>query len=149
MQRSCERNGLVHVKNDILPKICEESQAEREGQRNKGNSHGISMPLEGVQPHHSRMLPPAKGGRFENQTITRAPTTINCKVYPLNTKETNILQDFLQEEERKGYITQGSSPYTAPVFFIGKKDSNKLQPVMDYQEINKWMKQDYNPLPNI
>ena len=37
----------------------------------------------------------------------------------------------------------------APVFFVGKKDSDELRPVMDYREINKWTKQDHNPLPNI
>jgi hypothetical protein len=31
-----------------------------------------------------------------------------------------------------------SSPYTTPVFFVGKKDSKELRLVMDYQEINKW-----------
>ena len=37
----------------------------------------------------------------------------------------------------------------APVFSVRKKDSDKLQLVMDYREINKWMKRDHNPLPNI
>jgi hypothetical protein len=55
-----------------------------------------------------------------------APSSINCKTYPLNQKETGILKEFLEEEERKGYIRPGSSPYTAPVFFVGKKDSEEL-----------------------
>jgi hypothetical protein len=58
--------------------------------------------------------------------------SINCKIYPLNQKETSILKEFLEEEEWKGYITPGSSPYTAPIFFVGKKDSKELWPVMDY-----------------
>ena len=78
-----------------------------------------------------------------------APTSINCKVYPLNQKETKILKRFLKEEEEKGYITPGSSSYTAPVFFVGKKDSDELRPVMDYRELNKWTRKDNNPLPNI
>jgi hypothetical protein len=40
---------------------------------------------------------------------------IDCKVYPLNVKETNVLREFLKEEQEKGYIRQGSSPYTALV----------------------------------
>ena len=28
-----------------------------------------------------------------------APTSINCKIYPLNQKETGILKEFLEEEE--------------------------------------------------
>jgi len=81
--------------------------------------------------------------------LPNAPTSINCKVYLLNRKETDILRKFLAEEEEKGYIKQGSSPYTAPVFFIGKKDSEELRPVMDYRELNKWTERDNNPLPNI
>ena len=94
-------------------------------------------------------FPPQREEDLKIELLPGAPTMINCKVYPLNTKETDILQEFLQEEERKGYITQGSSPYMAPVFFVGKKDSDKLRLVMDYREINKWMKRDHNPLPNI
>ena len=83
------------------------------------------------------------------ELLPGAPTSINCKIYPLNSKETKILKEFLEEEEKKGYITPGSSPYTAPVFFVGKKDSQELRPVMDYRELNKWTKRDNNPLPNI
>ena len=75
--------------------------------------------------------------------------SINCKIYPLNSKETKILKEFWEEEEKKEYITPGSSPYTAPVFFVGKKDSQELRPVMAYWELNKWTKRDNNPLPNI
>ena len=78
-----------------------------------------------------------------------ALAVINCKVYPLNKKETDILQEFLSEEEQKGYIKAESSQYTSPVFFVGKKDSQELRPVMDYQEINKWTVWDNNLLPNI
>ena len=94
-------------------------------------------------------FPPQREEDLKIELLPGAPTAINCKVYPLNTKETGILREFLQEEERKGYITQGSSPYMAPVFFIRKKNLDELRPVMDYREINKWMKQNHNPLPNI
>ena len=81
--------------------------------------------------------------------LPNAPLSINCKVYLLNRKEMDTLRKFLTEEEEKGYIMTGSSPYTAPVFFVGKKDSKELRLVMDYQEQNKWMLRDNNPLPNI
>ena len=67
-----------------------------------------------------------------------ALAVINCKVYPLNKKETDILREFLNKEERKGYIKAGSSQYTSPVFFVGKKDSQELQPVMDYCVKVQW-----------
>ena len=78
-----------------------------------------------------------------------APAVINCKVYPLNKKETDILRNFLNEEEQKGYIKAGSLQYTSLVFFVRKKDSQELRLVMDYREINKWTVRDNNPLPNI
>jgi len=61
----------------------------------------------------------------------------------------DILRKFLAKEEEKGYIKQGSSPYTAPIFFVGKKDLEELRLVMDYHELNKWTERDNNPLPNI
>ena len=65
-------------------------------------------------------LSPAKGQRSENriELLPGAPAAISCKVYPLNRKETDILQIFLEEEERNGCIPRGSSPYTVPVFFV-------------------------------
>ena len=94
-------------------------------------------------------FPPARDEDMKIELRSDAPKAINCKVYPLTRKETDILREFLTEEERKGYITPGSSEYTAPVFFVGKKDSSELRPVMDYRELNKWTIRDNNPLPNI
>jgi len=121
----------------------------------EGRSKSEELPKEYQQ--HWKVFDKALAKRFlpkrgEDMTITLlpgAPSSINCKVYLLNKKETDVLRKFLTEEEGKGYITQGSSPYTAPVFFVGKKDSEELRLVMDYQELNKWTLRDNNPLPNI
>jgi hypothetical protein len=64
--------------------------------------------------------------------MSDAPKMLDCKVYLLTKDKKNLLQTFLAEEEEKGYIYQGSSPYTAPVFFIGKKDSDEKCIIMDY-----------------
>ena len=60
-----------------------------------------------------------------------APSSLNCKVYPLMGQEKEALRKWLDEELRKGYITKSKSPYTSLFFFIKKKDG-KLQPVQDY-----------------
>ena len=78
-----------------------------------------------------------------------APATINCKVYPLSRDEQEQLQKFLATELELERIKEGPSPYTSPVYFINKKDSDKKQIIMDYQELNKWTVHDNNPLPNI
>ena len=71
----------------------------------------------------AQRFPPKQQEDMAIKLLLGAPTSINCKIYPLNSKETKILKEFLEEEEKKGYITPGSSPYTALVFFVEKKDS--------------------------
>ena len=60
-----------------------------------------------------------------------APSSLNCKIYPLMTQEKTALRKWLDKELRKGYITKSKSPYASPFFFIKKKDG-KLRPVQDY-----------------
>ena len=47
------------------------------------------------------------------------------------------MYEFINEQLRKGYIRPSKLPQTAPVFFVGKKDSKKCI-VQDYQYLNKW-----------
>ena len=64
-----------------------------------------------------------------------APSTLDCKVYPLSPGEDEALQTFLSENLDKGYICQSKSPYVFPFFFIKKKNGN-LCPVQDYCKLN-------------
>ena len=77
-----------------------------------------------------------------------APSSLNCKIYPLTAKEKEALRQWLDEELRKGYITKSKSPYASPFFFIKKKDG-KLRPVQDYRKLNENTIQDTYPLPLI
>jgi hypothetical protein len=73
--------------------------------------------------------------REENMTIKLkddAPDIINCKIYPLMKEERELLQKWILDKEALGRIYVGSSPYTAPVYFIGKKDSQEKWIIMDY-----------------
>jgi Reverse transcriptase (RNA-dependent DNA polymerase) len=88
----------------------------------------------------------------ENMTIKLkddTPDVINCKIYPLTRDERELLQKWILDEEALGRIYAGLSPYTAPVYFIGKKDSQEKQIIMDYRQLNEWTIRDNNPLPNI
>ena len=90
--------------------------------------------------------------REEDITISLkadAPDVINCKVYPLMREEQGLLEKFLAKELKLGRIKEGSSPYTSPIYFINKKDSEKKRIIMDYREVNKWTVWDNNPLSNI
>jgi hypothetical protein len=97
----------------------------------------------------SRRFPPDRG---ENMTIRLkpdTPDTINCKVYPLSRDERELLKKWILEEEELGRIYEGPSQYTAPIYFIGKKDSQEKRIIMDYQKLNDWTVRDNNPLPSI
>jgi len=137
-----------------LRKTTISQKMAQEGQRTRESSK-VELPKEYQKywrvfsKSQAQWFPPEREESMAIKLLPNAPTSINCKVYPLNRKEMDILRKFLAEEEKKGYIKQGSLPYTTPVFFVGKKDSEELQPVMDYQELNKWTERDNNPLPNI
>jgi len=53
------------------------------------------------------------------------------KIYPLSKNEREEVQNFIEDQLRKGYIRPSKSPQTLPMFFIGKKDGSKRM-VMDY-----------------
>jgi len=60
----------------------------------------------------------------------------DCKVYPLNIKEQEELDKFLEEHLKSGRIRPLKSPCAAPFFFIKKKDGT-LRPVQDYRRLNE------------
>jgi len=57
------------------------------------------------------------------------------RIYPLSKDEREEVQNFVEDQLRKGYIRPTKSPQTLPVFFVGKKDGKKRM-VMDYHNLN-------------
>jgi len=57
------------------------------------------------------------------------------RIYPLSKNEREEVQNFVEDQLRKGYIRLSKSPQTLPVFFVGKKDGSKRM-VMDYRNLN-------------
>ncbi|GBE89916.1 Transposon Tf2-6 polyprotein [Sparassis crispa] len=72
----------------------------------------------------------------------------DCKVYPLSLKEQGAMDDFLEENLRKGYIRLSKSPMASPFFFVGKKDG-ALRPCQDYRYLNEGTVKNAYPLPLI
>jgi hypothetical protein len=60
------------------------------------------------------------------------------KIYPLSKKERSAVKTFIDENMKKGFISESKSPQASGFFFIGKK-SRELCPCQDYQYINDWM----------
>jgi len=67
------------------------------------------------------------------------------KIYPLSKNEREEVQNFMEDQLRKGYIRPSKSPQTSPVFFVGKKDRSKRM-VMDYCSLNSQTVKNNYPL---
>jgi len=70
------------------------------------------------------------------------------RIYPLSKNEREEVQNFVEDQLRKGYIRPSKSPQTSPVFFVGKKDGSK-RIVMDYRNLNSQTVKNNYPLPLI
>ena len=66
------------------------------------------------------------------RSVCNLPQVLDSKVYPLIRSVYDLPQVFLVEEQKKGYIYSSSLSYTALVFFISKKDSDKKRIIMNY-----------------
>jgi len=63
----------------------------------------------------------------------------------MSRQEKEKVQEFVEEQLKKGYIRPLKSPQTLPVFFVGKKDKKKRM-VQDYRYLNKGTVKDNYPL---
>jgi len=70
------------------------------------------------------------------------------KVYALSPKEQEEVDDFINEQLRKGYIRPSKSLQTSPIFFVPKKDHKKRM-CTDYHYLNDWTIKNAYPLPLI
>ena len=70
------------------------------------------------------------------------------KIYPLCKNEREEVQNFVEDQLRKGYIRPSKSLQMSPVFFVSKKDGSK-QIVIDYRNLNSQTVKSNYPLPLI
>ena len=77
-----------------------------------------------------------------------APDIMDCKVYPLTPQELEATTKWIKENLERKYIWLSKSAYTAPFFFIKKKDGT-LRPIQDYCKLNEWTIRDVYPLLDI
>ena len=69
-------------------------------------------------------------------------------VYRLSLKERKEVDTTIQDLLTKGYIQPSTSPYGAPILFVGKKDGS-LRMCVDYRALNKLTIKNRYPLPRI
>jgi len=70
------------------------------------------------------------------------------RIYPLSKNKREKVQNFVEDQLRKGYIRPSKSPQMSPVFFVGKKDGSKWI-VIDYYNLNDQTVKNNCPLPLI
>jgi len=67
------------------------------------------------------------------------------RTYLMSRQEKEEVQEFMEEQLRKGYIRPSKLLQISLVFFVGKKNGKKRM-VQDYQYLNKEMVKDNYPL---
>ena len=60
---------------------------------------------------------------------------LKSPVYKLSEKKLGVLKEYLDNNLSKDWIHRSTSPASAPIIFVPKKDSS-LQIYVDYQELN-------------
>src|SRR5882757_7437046 len=96
----------------------------------------------------SQRLPEPRPWDHAIDLVEDAPKLLDCKTYPLAEGQQKLLDQFLEEHLRKGYIRVSNSPYASPFFFI-KKNDGKQRPVQDYRRLNQITIRNTYPLPLI
>ncbi|TKA44817.1 hypothetical protein B0A49_13660, partial [Cryomyces minteri] len=71
------------------------------------------------------------------------------KIYPMNEEQLKALREYLDENLKKGFIRESKSPAAYPLFFVTKKNTTKLRPVIDYRQLNNITIKNRYPLPLI
>ena len=73
---------------------------------------------------------------------------LNTKIYVITLKKEEVLNQWLDEQLKADLIMESKLRYTAPCFYISKKDSS-LWLVQDYRKLNQVMIKDKTLLPLI
>ena len=63
-----------------------------------------------------------------------------AKNYLLSIHEEQLMNKWIDEQLKKGYIRPSQSPQASPFFYVAKKEKGELRPCQDYRYINQWTK---------
>ena len=93
-------------------------------------------------------LPERREWDHEINLMDEAPKELNAKAYAMTLKEEEALNQWLDKQLKAELIVESKSRYTAPCFYIPKKDGS-LRLVQDYRKLNQVTIKDKMPLPLI
>jgi hypothetical protein len=92
-------------------------------------------------------LPPLEG-RQHPIILEEGTIPPYSPIYNLSEAELEVLRDYLNTSEAKGWIRKSTSPAGAPILFVPKKDGG-LRLCVDYRALNKLTIKNRYPLPLI
>src|ERR1700730_6532170 len=90
------------------------------------------------------VLPPHRPGVDLDIELEDGAKPYRSQLYPMPKACCAELQKWIDENLATGHIYCRHSPWASPLFF--KKENDKLQPVVDYKELNKVTKKKAYPL---
>jgi hypothetical protein len=100
------------------------------------------LPKEHWNIFHQEKQSPRKKGNRKIPSRHNDLREINCKIYPLSKEEEGHIQQFLREEQNRGYIGRK----TAPAFI---KDKRERRLILGYKRINRYVIQDNKEMTGI
>lgn len=79
-------------------------------------------------------LPPHRPGDCVIDLLP-GTTPLRGRIFPLSQPETDAMKSYIEEELAMGFIQPSTSPASAGLFFVSKKDGG-LHPCIDYWGLN-------------
>jgi len=94
------------------------------------------------------MAPPPHHVQDHHIPLEEGKTPLNEPLRPLNEEKMKALKEYLEVNEKEGWILASTSLAGAPIDFAKKKDGG-LRVCVDYQQLNEITIKDRTPLPLI
>lgn len=99
-------------------------------------------------PKEADTVPISKPGVDHEIRLIDGATAPHQRAYGLSRNEMIALKAYIQEELRKGFIRESTSPYAAPVLVV-KKPGGGLRICIDYRQLNALTIKNRNAPPKI
>ena len=101
-----------------------------------------------IDPGEAEKLPPRKPYDHKIE-FTGDPSTLpRSRVYPLSPKKLEVMEKYLKDNLKKGFISPSQAPFASPILFAAKPNGG-LRFCVDYRKLNAITKRNAYPIPLI
>ncbi|XP_076434617.1 uncharacterized protein LOC143274631 [Babylonia areolata] len=84
----------------------------------------------------------------ECELVLEDITPVRVRQYPLPHSQYDVIREEVQSMLKMGVIEPATSPYSAPIVLVKKKDG-KVRFCVDFRRLNRILRFDAEPLPNV